>query len=107
MATKNNGKAQASPAPAAEAAKVRPVKEVRLGRIRATVWENQAEGGPWYKVVLTRSYKEGEEWKSTASFGRDDLLLVAKVADLAHTWIHRQLQGEGQEQAPVGGETPF
>jgi len=37
-------------------------------------------------------YKDGEEWKQSDSFGRDDLPLVAKVADMAHTWIHERLQ---------------
>ncbi len=34
--------------------------------------------------------KEQDQWASTSSFGRDDLLLVAKVADTAHTWIFEQ-----------------
>lgn len=29
----------------------------------------------------------GSADKDSTGFGRDDLLLVAKVADLAHTWI--------------------
>jgi hypothetical protein len=37
-----------------------------------------------------RIYKDGNDWKTTDSFGRDDLPLVAKVADLAHTWIFQQ-----------------
>lgn len=67
--------------------KQRPVHEVRLGRVRAAVWENQTEGGVRHNVTLTRLYKDGEQWKDSASFGRDDLPLVAKVADLAHSWI--------------------
>ena len=36
---------------------------------------------------IATQYKtpKGEEWKSSTSFGRDDLPLVAKVCDLAHT----------------------
>ena len=26
-------------------------------------------------------------WRSTESFGRDDLLLAAKALDLAHSWV--------------------
>ncbi len=71
-------------------AKPRPVHEVRLGAIRASVWQNETSVGTRHNVTLSRLYKEGEHWKSTESFGRDDLLLLAKVADLAHTWIHEQ-----------------
>ena len=38
-------------------------------------------------MVFTRLYKDGDTWQSTSSLGRNDLLLLAKVADLAHTQI--------------------
>ena len=68
----------------------KPVHEVRLGLIKAAIWANDTEQGVRHNVSITRLYKEGDEWKSTTSFGRDDLLLVAKVADMAHTWICTQ-----------------
>ena len=67
--------------------KRKPSHEVRLGSIKAAVWRNETESGVRYNVTVSRIYKDGEEWKSTDSFGRDDLLLLAKVADHAHTWI--------------------
>ena len=70
--------------------KQRPAHEVRLGRIKATIWENDTEQGMRYNVTVNRLYKDGDEWKQTASFGREDLQLVAKVADLAHSWIYEQ-----------------
>jgi hypothetical protein len=33
--------------------------------------------GPFYNVTVSRSYKEGDSWKSSDSFGRDDLLVLA------------------------------
>jgi len=73
--------------------KEKPVHEVRLGRIKAVIWGNEAENnGVRHNVQLRRIYKDGEEWKQSDSFGRDDLPLVAKVADMAHTWIHERLQ---------------
>lgn len=65
----------------------RPVHEVRMGRIRAAIWANETEKGVRHNVTLTRLYKDGDEWKDSASFGRDDLPLLAKVADQAHSWI--------------------
>jgi hypothetical protein len=35
---------------------------------------------------------DGDEWKASRSFGRDDLALLAKVGDRAHTWILQQDQ---------------
>ena len=70
--------------------KSKPVHEVRLGRVKAAVWANSTDNGVRHNVTLSRIYKDGEEWKDTTSFGRDDLPLVAKVADKAHDWIFEQ-----------------
>ena len=66
----------------------RPVHEVRLGRIKATIWENSTREGTRHNVSLCRIYKDGSQWKDSTSFGRDDLPLVMKVADMAHTWVY-------------------
>ena len=71
-------------------AKQKPAHEIRLGRIKATIWENQTDNGTRYSVTISRLYKDGDDWKQTTSFGRDDLPLVAKVADLVHTWTYEQ-----------------
>ena len=68
----------------------KPVHEIRIGRIKATIWENETSNGTRHNVTIQRLYKEGDAWKSTDSFGRDDLPLVAKVADQVHSWIYQQ-----------------
>jgi len=70
--------------------KQQPIKEIRLGSIKAAVWKNDTEAGVRYNVTFSRLYRDGDSWKSTDSFGRDDLLLLGKVADHAHTWICSQ-----------------
>jgi hypothetical protein len=72
--------------------KQKPIHEVRLGTIKAAVWRNETESGVRYNVTFTRIYKDGDDWKSSDSFGRDDLLLLGKVADEAHSWIFAQAQ---------------
>ena len=71
----------------ASQAKPRPVHEVRMGRIKAAIWENDTQNGIRHNVTVTRLYKDGEQWKDSSSFGRDDLPLLLKVVDIAHTWI--------------------
>ena len=66
----------------------RPVHEIRMGRVKAAIWENNTREGLRHNVSLSRIYKDGDVWKDSTSFGRDDLPLVAKVADLAHTWVY-------------------
>jgi len=65
----------------------RPVQDVRLGYIKAAIWENSVSDIVRYNVTFSRIYKDQDEWKSSDTFGRDDLLVLAKVADQAHTWI--------------------
>ena len=65
----------------------KPLEEVRLGLVKAAIWQNQTETGVRHNVTFSRLYKSDEEWNSVPSFYRDDLLLLAKVADHAHTRI--------------------
>jgi hypothetical protein len=67
-----------------------PVHEVRFGLIKASIWQNSTKVGERFNVTIQRLYKNGERWVESSQFGRDDLQLVAKVADLAHTWIYEQ-----------------
>ncbi len=73
--------------------KVRPVHEVRMGRIKAAIWENETQNGSRHNVTVSRLYRDGEQWKDSSSFGRDDLPLVAKVVDQAHSWIFENSNG--------------
>ena len=67
----------------------RPVAEIRVGRITATIWQNTpTDEGVFYSVHITRLFRRGSTWDRTPAFGRDDLLTVAKVADLANTRIY-------------------
>lgn len=80
-------------------AKETPVHEVRLGAIKAAVWKNDTDKGVRYNTTFQRIFKDAEGWKHTSSFGRDDLLILAKVADTAHSWIHEQdREQEGEEE---------
>ena len=72
----------------------KPVSEVRIGRVKAAIWPNGTDGRTRLNVTFSRLYKDGDEWKSTQSFSRNDLLLLAKVADQAHSRIFELQQAE-------------
>jgi len=78
----------------------KPVAEVRIGAVKAAIWPNQTESGVVrHNVTFSRIYKDANgDWKSTSSFGRDDLLVVAKVADQAHTRIFEVANGHSADQ---------
>ncbi len=80
----------------------KPIHEIRLGRIKAAVWENETDSGIRYGVTLTRLYKtEKDEWKDSTSFGRDDLPLVEKVCHMTHLWIFSHSQGGVGQTVPA------
>lgn len=70
--------------------KPQPIHQIRLGSIKAAVWKNDTETGPRFNATFSRLYKNGDTWESSDSFGRDDLLLLGKVADQVHSWIFQQ-----------------
>jgi hypothetical protein len=77
-----------------------PVKTFRLGRIKAAVWENEADQKKYFNVTFARTYvDEAKNYHDTDSFGRDDLPLVAKLADQAHTFIFERLAELKSEQS--------
>ncbi len=60
-----------------------PAAKFRLGFVTATVWKNDE----FFSVVLERSYKDGEDWKSTDQLNAGDLLNAAKVLQRAEEFI--------------------
>lgn len=76
--TKTQTATQSPQQPKAATPSSKPVHELRLGRLKAAIWENPTENGVRYNVTVTRLYKdETGIWKSTDSFGVDQLLALA------------------------------
>jgi hypothetical protein len=97
-----------------QAEKRRPVFEVRYGRLRASVWRQESDKGPWFNVTLSRGYQdESGAWQNSTSFGARDLLELGKLCSEVHSWIHRELAKErahpdgGVTRAEVNDESPF
>jgi len=91
-----------------EKSKVKPVREFRIGRIKAAIWANETDNGTRHNVTFSRLYKlDGGEWQDSTSFGRDDLPLLAKVADRVHSWIFEQTsqQNGSQNHEQYGSST--
>jgi len=68
----------------------KPVHTLRHGFISASVWRQDTDKGPMFNVTFQRSYKEGDDWKHSTSFGRSNLLVVALLATRAYEWIAGQ-----------------
>ena len=84
-----NGNGRKQPAKPQQREPAKPIDEVRLGRIKAAIWQNEcraSDGSTFvrYGVTFERLYTNADgQWRGTSSFGKDDLLLLAKVAEAA------------------------
>ena len=85
----------------------KPIHEIRLGKVKAAIWRNETDAGPRFSVTIVRLYKvEGGDWESSTSFGRDELPLVNKVADMVHTWIYQQSERTEEPKAQTQESRP-
>ena len=83
----------------------KPVHEVRLGRIKAAIWENETQNGSLLQrdvvASCTRTTTSGRTPRASAA---TTCRLVAKVADLCHTWIFQQKREENGGNGNGGGK---
>lgn len=76
-----------------------PVYEIRLAHIRVSVWANRSERGTWFNTVVTRRYRDGDEWKDSNSFsGLADLAIVVEGIRLARDYIAQHATDPMQEE---------
>ena len=90
------------------ASKNTPVAEIRIGLVVASIWQNDTDSGTRYNVTFSRLYRDGDSWKNTRSFGRNDLLVLAKVADRAHDRIleFQDSAASGAGNGPTSSSVP-
>ena len=69
-------------------ARNKPAHEIRLGRIRVTIWANSTDDSDiWFNATVSRLYRDENTWKDSTAFRRDDLPVLAKALDMAYAWI--------------------
>lgn len=65
----------------------KPVHELRIGLIKARVWRKRTRTGPHFSITIVRLYRDGDLWKESTRFGRDDLPAIRHALDRVHDWI--------------------
>ena len=80
-----------------------PLKKIRAGQISCALWENEVTANGRtigvLKATVERRYKDASgEWKSSQSFGRQDIPLVRWVLDKAFGLMIEE-QGSQAEEA--------
>jgi hypothetical protein len=66
----------------------KPANTLRCGNIKATIWENTSEKGPFYSTTVSRPFKDHTgTWRNGTSFGLNELEALVTVAREAKEWI--------------------
>lgn len=73
-----------------------PVHEIRRGLIVVRVWLKHTQNRVRYTVTSLRLFRNGDVWKESTRFGRDDIPVLRLALDAAHLWIFEQSQERGE-----------
>jgi hypothetical protein len=65
----------------------KPVLELRRGLIKLRIFRRRSGHRLRYSLAVVRLFRNGDQWKESTRFGRDDIPLVRLVLDEAYTWM--------------------
>jgi hypothetical protein len=82
--------------------KPRPVVTLRDGSVKAAIWRNESENGPFHGVTFARTYKDGDgNYHDTDSYSGTELLQLSRLAGKAYdraNKLTREARVTGQEE---------
>lgn len=66
----------------------RPATTLRCGNIKATIWQNVSEKGPFFATTFSRPFKDQSgAWRNGTSFSLYDLDALMNVAFEEKEWM--------------------
>ena len=66
----------------------RPATTLRCGNIKATIWQNVPENGPFFAATFSRPFKDQPgAWRNDTSFSLNDLEALMNIACEAKEWM--------------------
>jgi len=72
-----------------------PCDKVGFGNVQIAIWKNtSAKGNTFYSLSIQNGYFDANgNWKSSTSYSRDDMLVLAQASQQAFQRVH-ELQAE-------------
>jgi len=81
----------------------RPAETLRDGSIKASIWRNEGENGPFYATSLSRTYTDADgNSRDTSSFIGTDLLKVAELARGAYERTREMRRDDFSQKRETG-----
>lgn len=82
-----------------------PFYTLNDGNIKATIWKNEGEKGPYYSVQFSRIYTDDSgNIKNSDSFTRTDILKVERLAGKAYDGILKQIERDKSEAGTLDAD---
>jgi len=76
-----------------------PADVLRDGPLKASIWRNEGEKGPYYSTTFSRTYQDQEgNYRDTSSFVGGDNLKIAELARLAYSRSNEMRRAEFKEK---------
>ena len=83
----------------------RPADVLRDGALKATIWENHGEKGPYFTTTLAKTYEDRNgKPRDTHSFSGSDLLRIAELARNAYGRSNELRRDLKQQRDPNGSD---
>ena len=77
--------------------KQKPIHHIRIGAIRASIWEQGTDKVPFLTVTFSRSYKDkGDQWQNGHSYTEHDLEAQMDCALEAKEWMRKYRQSQSR-----------
>ena len=74
-----------------------PIDKLQDYPVEIALFERQGESGTWHNAQVSKTYKEGDEYKRTSNFSRNDLLKLNALIPQALTRMQELAQGNSQQ----------
>lgn len=85
--------------PANEPKPTKPAEVIRDSNLKATLWRNESEKGPYYATEFSRTYTDGDgKPRDSRSFVGSDLLRLSELARKAYDRTNEMRREEFKEQ---------
>jgi hypothetical protein len=83
-----------------------PLEVLRDGSLKATIWENAGENGPYFTTTFARTYQANDgSLKDSHSFSGSELLRVAELARQAYATVSAFRRDHAPEPEPQHEES--
>ncbi|QDS99316.1 hypothetical protein [Adhaeretor mobilis] len=77
-----------------------PIATLKDHYIKAAIWKNESDKGAFYSATIERTYKQGDEYKSSQSFSGRDVLAAGQLLLRAYEQILEQEQADFAASQP-------